>query len=475
MVNPFSKVLIANRGEVSLRVARTCREMGLRSVAVYTPQDRGAPHVEGSDEAVEIPSYLDIAAVVLAAKRSGAGAIHPGYGFLSQNARFAEACDGAGIVFIGPTAEALRRMGDKQESRRTAEAAGVPVTPGTPALDDRPAILEAVRKLGLPVMLKAVAGGGGKGLRRIEQESGLEQEIDAARREAEGAFGDGRLFVEKLVAPARHVEVQIIADRHGRVFALGERDCSLQRRFPKIIEESPSPAVDAALRARLEEAAVRLARAAGYVNAGTVEFLLRPDGTFHFMEMNTRLQVEHPVTELVRGIDLVRLQIEVAQGAALSPPASAPRGHAIEARLYAEDPDGGFLPMSGKVLRLAWPSGIRIEHALREGLEVTPDYDPLLAKLVARGADREEARRRLVDALRDTVLLGIVTNQSYLLRLLETTEFAKGEVLSGRLPEVPAERLPLEAWAAAVAPRSPAAKRRPKTPWETLGRWRIGG
>jgi acetyl/propionyl-CoA carboxylase alpha subunit len=449
--------------------------MGLRSVAVYSPQDRGAPHVEGSDEALEIPSYLDIAAVVAAAKTSGAGAIHPGYGFLSQNARFAQACLDAGIVWVGPSPEALRRMGDKEEARRTAEAAGVPVTPGTSVLDGREKIVEAVRRIGLPVMLKAAAGGGGKGLRRIERETDLEHEVDAARREAEGAFGDGRLFVEKLVAPARHVEVQVLGDGRGQVFALGERDCSLQRRFQKIIEEAPSPAVDAPLRARLEDAAVRLARAAGYVNAGTVEFLLLPDGTFYFMEMNTRLQVEHPVTELVRGIDLVRLQLEIARGGSVSLPTSAPRGHAVEARLYAEDPDGGFLPMSGTVLKLGWPPGIRIEHALREGLVVTPDYDPLLAKLVAWGADREEARRRLIEALRGTVLLGIVTNQSYLLRLLETPEFAKGEIVSGRLPDVPEDHLPLEAWAAAVGRPAAASKRRVRTAWETLGRWRIGG
>jgi acetyl/propionyl-CoA carboxylase alpha subunit len=472
----FSKVLIANRGEISLRVARTCRDMGLRSVAVFTPPDRGAPHVEDCDEALEIPSYLDIPAIVAAAKKAGAEAIHPGYGFLSQSAKFAEACEEAGVVFVGPTPDALRRMGDKQESRRTAEAAGVPVTPGTPALKDRAAILDAARKLGLPVMLKAVAGGGGKGIRRIEKEDGLEAEIDAARREAEGAFGDGRLFVEKLIPDARHVEVQVLGDRYGRVFALGERDCSLQRRFQKIIEESPSSAVDAALRARLEEAAVRLARAAGYVNAGTVEFLLQPDGSFFFMEMNTRLQVEHPVTELVLGIDLVRLQLEVAQGATLSPPPAVSRGHAIEARLCAEDPDGGFLPMTGKVLKLAWPSGIRIEHALREGLEIGPDYDPMLAKLIAWGADREEARRRLSDALRRTLLLGIQTNQSYLLRLLETPEFARSEILANRLPAVPPEELPLAAWAAAVGPsRSAGTKRRVRTAWETLGRWRIGG
>jgi len=474
-VSSFSKVLIANRGEVALRIARTCRELGLTTAAVFTPPDRGTPHAEGADEAIEIPSYLDIAATVAAARRSGAGAVHPGYGFLSQNPAFAEACADAGIVFVGPSAEAMRRMGDKQEARRTAEAAGVPVTPGTGVLDGDAAVLAAVRKIGLPVMLKAAAGGGGKGLRRIEKEDGLALEVQAARREAEGAFGDGRLFAEKLVAPARHVEVQVVADGKGGVFALGERDCTLQRRFQKIVEEAPSPAVDDALRAKLEEAAVRLARAAGYANAGTVEFLLRPDGSFFFMEMNTRLQVEHPVTELVRGVDLVRLQLEIAQGAPLSLPSAAPGGHAIEARLYAEDPDGGFLPMSGRILRLAWPPGIRIEHALREGMEQGPDYDPLLAKLIARGKDREGARRRLLDALRGTLLLGVATNQSYLIRLLESAEFVRGELRVDRLPELPPETLPPALWAAAVARPAAPRRRAPRTAWETLGRWRVGG
>jgi acetyl/propionyl-CoA carboxylase alpha subunit len=472
-VASFSTVLIANRGEVSRRIARTCREMGLRAVAIFTPPDRGAPHVEGA-EAIEVPSYLDLAAVIAAAKAAGAGAVHPGYGFLSQNPRLAEACREAGIVFIGPPPEATRRMGDKHEARRTAEAAGVPVTPGSAILDGTAEVAAAIRSIGLPVLLKAAAGGGGKGLRRIEKEEHLEHEVAAARREAEGAFGDGRLFAEKLVAPARHVEVQVIADAHGRAFALGERDCTLQRRFQKIVEEAPSPAVDAALRARLEEAAVRLARAAGYVNAGTVEFLLRPDGAFYFMEMNTRLQVEHPVTELVRGVDLVRLQIEVARGERLELPPSAPKGHAIEARLYAEDPDAGFLPMSGRVLRLAWPEGVRIEHALREGLEVGPEYDPMLAKIVAWGADREEARGKLLGALRGTVLLGIQTNQSYLIRLLETPEFLRSDLAVDRLPAVPPEILPPEAWAAAVGTRAPARRRVPPSAWETLGRWRIG-
>jgi acetyl/propionyl-CoA carboxylase alpha subunit len=452
-------VLIANRGEVVVRVARTLRAMGLRSIGIFAPPDRGAPHTEAVDEAREVTSYLDIPSILAAAK--GVDALHPGWGFLSQNPAFADACAAAGLIFVGPSAAAMRLMGDKAAARATAIQAGVPVAPGGDDLS--PA---AIEKLGLPVMLKAVAGGGGKGLRRIDDLRRIAEEVESARREAVAAFGDGRMFAEKLVAPARHVEIQLI----GQV-AFGERDCSLQRRFQKIIEEAPG--VDAGLRAKMEEAAIRLAKAAGYANAGTVEFLLRPDGRFYFMEMNTRLQVEHPVTEAVRGVDLVRLQMEAAQGLPIAPPPPL-KGHAIEARLYAEDPDAGFLPMSGRVLKLAWPAGARVEHALREGLDVTPDYDPMLAKLIAHGSDREDARKRLVAALRNTVLLGVQTNQSYLLRLLESKSFIDNDLAIGRLPDVPPEELPLAAWhAAAKPPISERNRRSVSLAWETLGRWRL--
>ena len=452
----MKSVLIANRGEVVLRVARTLRAMGLRSVGIFAPSDRGAPHTEAVDEAREVASYLDIPSILAAAK--GCDALHPGWGFLSQNPVFAEAVAAAGLVFVGPSGAAMRLMGDKTAARATAIRAGVPVAPGGDDLS--PA---AIAKLGLPVMLKAAAGGGGKGLRRIDDPGRVAEEVASARREALEAFGDDRMFVEKLIAPARHVEIQLIGD-----VAFGERDCTLQRRFQKIIEEAP--AVDAPLRARMEDAAVKLAVAAGYANAGTVEFLLQPDGAFYFMEMNTRLQVEHPVTEALRGVDLVRLQLEAAQGAA--PPVAPPlRGHAIEARLYAEDPDGGFLPKSGRILKLVWPAGIRVEHALREGLEVTPDYDPMLAKLIAHGTDREEARRKLLAALRGTVLLGVQTNQSYLIRLLESKAFVDRDLSVGRLPDVPPEELPFSAWAAAVRRNGPADSS--ETPWESLGPWRL--
>jgi acetyl-CoA/propionyl-CoA carboxylase biotin carboxyl carrier protein len=468
----LSTVLIANRGEIAVRIARTLRELGIRSVAVFTAPDRGAPHTEACDEAVEIPSYLDAAALVTAAKKSRAAGIHPGYGYLSQNATFVAACAKARITFIGPSAKSMRLMGDKESSRATAQKAGVPVVPGSGAMERTQDVVAAAKKIGLPVMIKAAAGGGGKGMRRIEKDNGLESEIDSARREAESAFGDGRLLVEKLVVPSRHIEVQVVGDSHGTVVALGERECSLQRRFQKIIEEAP--AVDPVLRAKLEEAACALARAAGYESAGTVEFLLRPDGTFLFLEMNTRLQVEHPVTELVRGVDLVQLQIEVARGKKIS--ANGPiRGHAIEARIYAENPDAGFLPAGGRILRMTWPEDVRVDHALREGLEITPDFDPLIAKVIAWGENREEARAKLVAALRRTVLLGVVTNINFLVALLETPEVMRREMVTDRLPEIREQELPLEVWATAVASKAASAprKRRPG-PWETLGRWRVG-
>ncbi len=466
----FRSVLIANRGEVAVRVARTLREMGLRSVGVFTPPDRRAVHLDSCDDTVEIDSYLNSASILAAARRTSTQAIHPGWGFLSQSPEFAESC--GQMVFVGPTPASMRLMGNKDESRRAAERAGVPVVPGTGAMDRPEEIVAAVRHLGFPVMLKAVAGGGGKGMRRVEGPDGLDGAIESARREAESSFGDGRLLVERALSPVRHVEIQVIADVHGGVYALGERECSLQRRFQKIVEEAPSPAVSPEIRAQLQEAACRLARASGYTNAGTVEFLLRPDGSFCFLEMNTRLQVEHPVTECVTGVDLVRLQIEVAQGRKLSLPELPPRGHAIEARLYAENPEAGFLPTSGRVLALEWPTGVRIDHALRPGADITPDFDPMLGKIIAWAPDREQARRRLAQALRETVFLGVRTNLTWLAGLLETPEFVRGEFVTDRLPEVPAEEPTMFVWAAATAAKS--ASRGRTGAWDSLGRWRVG-
>ncbi len=479
----IGKVLIANRGEIAVRVARTLREIGVTSVAVFSEADRDAPHVTACDEAIEIGpaeaalSYLKADTILEAARKTKADAIHPGYGFLSERADFAEACEAAGIVFIGPSPGAIRLMGSKNDARITAEEALVPVVPGSRgALDSDDEVLAVVKDLGVPVMLKAAAGGGGKGMRRIESADGLSEQVAAARREAKAAFGDGSVLVEKLLDPVRHVEVQIIADHHGNVHALVERECSLQRRFQKIIEESPSPVVDGALREKLQHSACELARRAGYVNAGTVEFLLCPDGSYYFLEMNTRLQVEHPVTEFVTGLDLVRLQVEIARGAKLDLPDLPPRGHAIEARIYAENPEAGFLPTSGDLLRLAWPEGVRVDHGLREGGVVSPHYDPLLAKMIAWGPDREQARRRLVGALRDTVLLGVHTNLGFLISLLETEEFREGKMSTGALPDVPLLEPSAAFWAAAASSRG--AKQRKSgasvSPWDRIGRWRVG-
>jgi len=473
-------VLVANRGEIALRVIRACRELGIRSVAVYSEADRAAPHVEAADEAYPLgpapaaESYLRIPKLLEVARGSGADAVHPGYGFLAESAAFARAVEAAGLVWIGPPPEAIERVGDKAQARALARRAGVPVVPGADAADaggeassDPEAIAAQARALGFPVLLKAAAGGGGKGMRLVRDPEALPEAIAAAQREAQGAFGDPRLLVERFLHPARHVEVQILGDAHGRVIALGERECSLQRRHQKIVEEAPSPAVSEGLRARMEEAAVRLAEAVGYRNAGTVEFLLAPDGSFYFLEVNARLQVEHPVTEAVWGVDLVQAQIRLAAGAPL-PEAlggerpSGPRGHAVEARLYAEDPEAGFLPMSGELLRVEWPGGpgVRVDAGVRAGGTVSPHYDPLLAKLIAWGPDRETARRRLVRALEETIVLGVVTNRDFLLELLESPAFRDGETYTHTVEAHPPSReregpagaaeLPDAFWAAAA-------------------------
>lgn len=482
MSSQIDKVLIANRGEIAVRIARTLREMDIASVAVYSEADEGAPHVRACDEAVEIgpaaaaESYLRADVILDAARKTGAQAIHPGYGFLSERADFAEACEKAGIIFIGPGPAAIRLMGSKNDARITAEEAGVPVVPGSRgALNSDEDVLAIVEELGVPVMLKAAAGGGGKGMRRIESPEGLSEQVASARREAEAAFGDGSVLVEKLLDPVRHVEVQVIGDHHGNVFAIGERECSMQRRFQKILEEAPSPVVDAELRTKMLDSARKLTAAAGYVNAGTVEFLLAPDGHFYFLEMNTRLQVEHPVTEFVTGLDLVRLQLEVARGEKLALPELPPRGHSIEARVYAENPDAGFLPTSGELLRLSWPEGVRVDHGLAEGGEVSPHYDPLIAKVISWGPDREHARRRLVNALKSTVLLGVHTNLNFLIALLETREFREGDMSTGSLPDVGETEITPAVWAVAASLR-PKMQRTGSavSPFDRIGHWRVG-
>jgi geranyl-CoA carboxylase alpha subunit len=467
------KVLVANRGEIACRVMRTLQEMGLPSVAVFTDPDRNAPHVGLADESVEIENYLKIEAILGAVKKTRATAIHPGYGFLSQSAPFARACKEANVTFIGPSAESMIALGDKRGSRKTAEDHGVPVVPGVRDCDTLDACKRAGDTVGYPILIKAAGGGGGKGMRRVDKAHELKEAFEGAKREALSSFGDDRLIVEKYVFPARHVEVQIIGNGKDAV-ALGERECSLQRRYQKIIEESPSVAITDKNRGKLFESAVKLARATNYSNAGTVEFLVGPDGSHYFLEVNTRLQVEHPVTEMLTGLDIVRAQLEVAQGAPL-PSAPTPRGHAIEARLNAEDPYREFMPQTGKVLALDWPTrpGVRIDSGIVEGSVVSAFYDPLLAKIIAWGSDREQARSRLLHALLETTLLGLYTNQSLLIQILQSDFFIKGETFTSTLesrtwtaPEVPAEVLE------AARQQLKVKRSGESSPWHALGRWR---
>jgi acetyl-CoA carboxylase biotin carboxylase subunit len=426
-MSSLRRVLIANRGEIAVRIIRTCREMGLESVVVYSDADRDALHVGLADQAVPIgpaparESYLNIPSILAAARISQADAIHPGYGFLAENADFASACEQAGIVFIGPSSEVVRVMGSKAEARKLAQEAGVPVVPGGREDD--------FEELGLPVVIKASAGGGGRGMRIVRSAQEFPEALASARSEAERAFGDGTLLVEKYIERARHVEIQIFGDHHGDLMHFYERDCSIQRRHQKVVEESPSPALMPEIRERMAAAALALASRIGYTNAGTVEFLLAPSGEFYFIEVNTRIQVEHPVTEMITGLDLIRLQIEIAQGGPL-PPAPEVRGHAIEARLYAEDPGNGFLPSTGKLQVWQPPrdiDGIRVDAGVEQGTEVSVHYDPLLAKVVAHAENRETAANKLAFALRNFFVLGPTTNREFLIDVLEHKDFRAGE------------------------------------------------
>jgi geranyl-CoA carboxylase alpha subunit len=436
-IRPFHTVLVANRGEIALRVLRTVRRMGYGSVAVYSEADRHSPHVGAADRAVCIgpaapaQSYLNIDAIIAAARLAGADAVHPGYGFLSENDAFADAVDAAGLVFIGPSGDNIRAMGNKAGAKRLMQAAGMPCIPGYEDQDqsDETFVREAER-IGFPIMCKAAAGGGGRGMRLVQQASDLPAALASARSEARTAFGSAELILERAVSTPRHVEIQLLADSHGHVVHLGERDCSVQRRHQKVIEEAPSPAVDAALRQRMGEAAVHSARTLGYIGAGTMEFLLDAEGHFYFMEMNTRLQVEHAVTEAITGLDLVEWQLRVAAGEALAFAQQdiQLQGHAIEVRLTAEDVPAGFLPQTGPVLRWRPPveHNVRIDSTLVEGGEVSPHYDSMVAKLVAHGRDREEARRKLLSAVRHCVLLGLPSNQGFLADGLSDTVFVQG-------------------------------------------------
>jgi acetyl-CoA carboxylase biotin carboxylase subunit len=440
----FKKILIANRGEIAVRVTRACHEMGIAAVAVYSDVDRASLHVRKADEAYPIgpaaasESYLNSAKILDVASRSGADAIHPGYGFLSENAKFAQACADAGVKFIGPTAAAMNAMGSKTRARQAMEQAGIPLVPGTSrGLESFEQAQEVAARIGYPVMLKAAAGGGGKGMRLVHAPLDLKSALEGARSEAERAFGDSEVYLEKAIVNPRHIEMQVLADEHGSTVYLGERECSIQRRHQKVVEEAPSPIVDADMRRRMGEVAVRVAQAANYTNAGTVEFLVDEQKNFYFLEMNTRLQVEHPVTELITGLDLVHLQIRIAAGERLpfSQSEVTIRGHAIECRVYAEDPDNNYFPSPGKITLLLQPSGpgIRRDSGMYEGWTVPMDYDPLLAKLIGYGTDREQAISRLTRALNEYFVGGIKTNIPLFRRILRDPEFRAGNFDTGFL------------------------------------------
>ena len=481
----INSVLIANRGEIAVRILRTLRELGITAIAVHTAEESASPHVTAADAAVQISSYLDGEEIVAAALRCGAQAIHPGYGFLSERASFARRCTEGGLVFIGPSAEAIETMGDKISARAAVTARGVATVPGLsePGLDDA-ALLAGAAQVGFPLLVKPAAGGGGKGMHRVETPAELPAALATARREAAGAFGDDSLFLERFVTAPRHIEVQILADSHGHVVHLGERECSLQRRHQKVIEEAPSPLLTPTQRERMGQAAIATARAVDYVGAGTVEFLVAadaPDEPF-FLEMNTRLQVEHPVTEAVTGIDLVAEQLRVASGQPLSLTQDQLRitGHAIEARLYAEDPDAGFLPTGGTVLDLALPAGVRVDHALRPGLDISSAFDPMLAKVIVHAPTRDAALSAMDRALAATHVLGVGTNTAFLRSLLALPEVVAGELDTGLIerrldvlarPSVSAVELAV----AALVHWDQVATSRPGDLWHAPSGWRLGG
>ena len=490
----FSKVLIANRGEIAVRVMRACRELGIRTVAVYSEADRAALHVRYADEAYFIgpspsrESYLKMDTILDVARRSGSEAIHPGYGFLSENAAFAKACRDEGLVFIGPPAEAMTAMGEKTSARRVAVEAGVPVVPGTlHPLADNQAILAEAKRIGYPLMLKAAAGGGGKGLRLVQKAGELETSVDRARSEAKSAFGDDSLYIEKAILKPRHIEIQVLADMHGNAVHLFERECSIQRRHQKIIEESPSPFVTEDLRQRMGSLAVALTKKVGYVNAGTLEFLVDENREPYFLEMNTRIQVEHPITEMVTGIDLVKMQIRIAEGEALPFIQNdlTQRGHAIECRVCAEDPEANFIPNPGRIesLRVPGGPGVRDDSGVYEGFEVPMFYDPLISKLVVHAETREAAIARMLRAVSEYKITGIKTTLPFFDRALRHPKFIEGDFDTGFVARLQAEKddrvrateiaMAVAAVAAYRARRqsrgSPSSGASPSSPW-----WRVG-
>jgi len=486
----FAKLLIANRGEIACRVARTARRMGIRTVAVYSDADAGAAHVVACDEAVHIggplprDSYLRGDVILEAARRTGATAIHPGYGFLSENAGFARACAAAGVVFVGPTPAAIDAMGSKSAAKALMEKAGVPLTPGYHGERQEPDyLLEQARRIGFPVLIKAVAGGGGKGMRRVDAPEPFGEALASCQREARAAFGDDRVLVEKYVDPARHIELQVFGDTQGNVVHLFERDCSVQRRHQKVIEEAPAPGMTPERRQRMGEAAVAAARAVGYQGAGTVEFIAGADGAFYFMEMNTRLQVEHPVTEMITGLDLVEWQLRVAAGEPLPLAQShlSITGHAIEARIYAEDPAREFLPSIGRLEYLATPSAtdVRVDTGVRQGDEITPYYDPMIAKLIVHGRTREAAREKLRAALAQFHVAGVRTNIEFLHRMTSAPSFVEPRLDTGLIERErehllpPAAPPPDSAWALAARATIPPGGDSP-SPWDLRDGWRLG-
>jgi len=504
----FKKILIANRGEIAIRIMRACKELGIQTVAVYSDADKNALHVGDADEAIHIgdsapkESYLNTDKLIRAALDSNADAIHPGYGFLSENASFAEKVASAKLTFIGPSADSIRAMGDKAESKIRMKQAGVPTVPGVERLGSEGDFESAAKEVGYPILVKAAAGGGGKGMRVVHTESELNESLESARREALNAFGDERLLIEKYVANAHHVEFQIFGDQHGNLVHLFERECSVQRRHQKIIEETPSLLLTPELRAEMGEAAVKAAKAVGYYNAGTVEFIVDPTNfTFYFLEMNTRLQVEHPVTELVTGLDLVHWQIRVAAGEPFPFPQShfTQRGHAIECRVYAEDPANGFLPSTGKLLQYIEPRGpgIRVDSGFTVGNEVTHFYDPLLAKLIVHAEDRMSAIQRMQAALKEFVVHGVITNIDFLQAVLAHPDFTNGQVTTrwvetnleslmesrSLLPENRQQPVGLHIIAAALADLTIVKRQStianstesdPYSPWKTASGFRIG-
>ena len=490
---PLTKLLVANRGEIALRIIRSARLFGLKTVAVYSEVDAQGAHVGGADEAVAIgpaeasKSYLNIAAIIAAAKKSGADAIHPGYGFLSERPEFAQAAADAHIVFVGPRPDVMSTLGDKVAARRIAIAAGVPVVPGIETAEIS-AAREFAAQVSYPILIKAAAGGGGRGMRVVSEAAHVEAALEAAAREAKAAFGDGRIFIEKYLAHPRHVEIQILGDEHGAVVALGERDCSIQRRHQKIVEESPAPGLSDAMRAKMIDAALKLARAAHYSNAGTAEFLVEADN-FYFLEVNARLQVEHPVTEMRFGCDLVCEQLRIASGGEVSEPA-APRGAAIECRINAEDPEHDFRPATGTVLQLRVPGGpgVRFDSHMTRGAEVTPWYDGLLGKLICYGANREEARRRLVNALNEFALLGVTNNAAYLRDIIASDQFRDAKLSTHFIDEFfPAWKIAYDEVDAAIVAAAIAAGDRQvesavsgnkvqlQSPWDSLNNFELWG